>query len=210
MVWASAFVGLCVVYLWFFGTQTFFALYARQIGRKIPIVKSVPVDLKDLSVSELKGERVSFMEAEFEVPWDDVDEEKTRIAGNWALIHFRSGNSIILCVAQADGFIANMAKSKTPDPQLFKEIYGPDVLRSDYALHKAIFETTPSQINLLTPASRAAGLSSVIFIKGHNAANDGLGHLQHSVTELQRASVGRPGAPSQEDVLGTVRKRCAF
>jgi len=165
LLWVSAFVGLCVVYLWFFGMQTFFALYARQIGRKTPIVRSVPVELYDLSVSEVRGERISFKGVEFEVPWNDVDEQKTRVVGAWALIFFRSGNSMILCVEPADGFIAEMTKSKTPDPELFKVMYGPDVLRSDYALHKAIFETTPSQINLFTPTNRAAGLSSVIFIK---------------------------------------------
>ena len=58
-----------------------------------------------------------------------------------------------------------MTKSKTPDPELFKAMYGPEVLRSDYTLYKAIFETTPSQINLFTPANRAAGLSSVLIIK---------------------------------------------
>ena len=58
-----------------------------------------------------------------------------------------------------------MTKSKTPNPELFKAMYGPEVLRSDYALHKAIFETTPSEINLFTPANRAAGLGSVILIK---------------------------------------------
>ncbi len=64
-----------------------------------------------------------------------------------------------------DGFIAGLTKSKTPDPELFKAMFGPDILRSDYTLQKAIFETTPSQINLSTPANRAAGLSSVIIIK---------------------------------------------
>jgi hypothetical protein len=165
LLWVSAFVGLCVVYLWFYGMQTFFALYARQIGRKSPIVKSVPVELYDLSVSEVKGERISFKGVEFEVPWNDVDKQKTRVVGAWALIFFRSGNSMVLCVEPVDGFITEMTKSKTPDPELFKVMYGPDVLRSDYALHKAIFETTPSQINLFTPTNRAAGLSSVIFIK---------------------------------------------
>jgi hypothetical protein len=157
---------LCAsVYLWFFGTQTFFALWARNVGRKVPIVKSVPVGLKDVSVSQAKGERLSFLGAELEVPWNDVEQEKTLIVGNWVFLHFRSGNSIILSVEAADGFITGMTKSKTPDPELFKEMYGPEVLRSDYALHKAIFETTPSQINLFTPANRAAGLSSVVFIK---------------------------------------------
>jgi hypothetical protein len=165
LLWASAVVTVCIVYLFFFGTQTFFALWTRNIGRKIPIVKSVPADLKDASVSPAKGERLSFKGIEFEVPWDDLDEQKTRIVGSWLLIHFRSGNSIILCVEPPDGFIADMTKSKTPDPELFRAMYGPQVLRSDYALHKAIFETTPSQINLFTPANRAAGLSSVIIIK---------------------------------------------
>jgi hypothetical protein len=166
LLWGSAFVIACVVYLWFFGVQTFFALRTRKWGRQIPIVNSVPVELHDLSVSKAKGEKLAFMGAEFEVPWDDVDKERTRIVGNWAVITFRSGTSIILCVSPPDGFISGMSKSKSPDPQLFAAIYGPEVLRSDYALHKAIFETTPSQITLFTPANRAAGLGSVLMIKG--------------------------------------------
>jgi hypothetical protein len=161
----SAFVSVCVVYLWFFGAQTFFALQARKWGRQIPIVNSIPVELRDLSISRAKGEKLSFKGAEFEVPWADVDEGKSRVVGNWAFIKFRSGNSILLCVSPPDGFITSMSKDKTPDPQLFSAIYGPEVLRSDYALHKAIFETTPGQITLFTPANRAAGLASVIMIK---------------------------------------------
>jgi hypothetical protein len=138
LLWASAILTVCVVYLWFFGTQTFFALWARNVGRRVPIVKSVPVDLKDLSISHAKGERLSFMGAEFEVPWDDMEREKTRIARNWVSVYFRSGNSILLCVEPADGFIANITKSKTPEPELFKAMYGPEVLQSDYALDKAI------------------------------------------------------------------------
>lgn len=105
------------------------------------------------------------MGAEFEVPWDDFDEEKTRVVGNWLVVHFKSGTSFILCVTPPDGFISEITKSKTPDPELFKVMYGPEVLRSDYTLYKAIFETTPSQINLFTPANRAAGLSAVLSIK---------------------------------------------
>jgi hypothetical protein len=164
-LWASAFVIACVVYLWFFGIQTFFILQTRKIGHEIPIVKSVPVKLQDLSVSKVKGEKLSFMGAEFEVPWDDVDQEKSRIVGNWALINFRSGNSIILCVSPPGSFITSISKNQAIDPRLFVAIYGPEVLRSDYVLHKAIFETTPSQVNLFTPTNRVAGLSSIILIK---------------------------------------------
>jgi hypothetical protein len=165
LLWVTAFVIVSAVYLWFFGVQTFCVFQTRKIGREIPIVRSIPVELPDLSVSKVKGEKLSFMGAEFEVPWNDVDEKKTRIVGNWALINFHSGNSIILCVSPPDGFITSMSKDKTPDPKLFAAIYGSEVLRSDYALHKAIFETTPGQITLLTPANRAMGLSMVILIK---------------------------------------------
>ena len=58
-----------------------------------------------------------------------------------------------------------MSQKQIGSPELFTRLYGPDVLNSDYALKKAIFQTTPSDILLLTPSSRAAGLSSVLIIK---------------------------------------------
>jgi hypothetical protein len=163
--WIGAFVVTCAVYIWFFGPQTFFALQTRKIGRQIPIVKSTPVELEDLSVAQAKGEKLSFLEASFEVPWDDVVEEKTRIVGNCSLIRFHSGNSVVLCVGQPNEFMNDMFRDKNAEPGLFTRTYGKDVLRSDYTLMKAIYETTPSNINLFTPSSRAAGLASVMVIK---------------------------------------------
>jgi len=167
--WVLVSLGIAVVfgglYLWFFGIQTFFALYSRKIGLEVPIVKSAPVELRDLEISRGQGERLSFKGVEFEVPWNDVDEKKSRVVGGWALIVFRSGNSIILCVTPPKDFMNDMFRNKIASPELFAGLYGSDVLQSDYALQKAIFETTPSEINLLTPAKRASGLSSVLLIK---------------------------------------------
>jgi hypothetical protein len=153
------------VYLWLFGVQTYFALFSRRIGQKVPIAKSAPVELRNLDVSQGKGEKLSFKGIEFEVPWNDVDEAKSRVAGGWALIFFRSGNSIILCVTPPRDFMNVMFRDKITRPELFTGLYGPGVLQSDYTLKKAIFETTPSQINLLTPANRASGLSMVLIMK---------------------------------------------
>jgi hypothetical protein len=152
-------------YLWFFGVQTFFVIESRKMGREIPIVKSVPIQLRDLSVSSAQGEKLSFKGVEFEVPWDDVDENKSRIIGSWALISFRSGSSIILCATQPKDFMSDLFRNKIASPELFTQLYGPDVLNSDYALKKAIFETTPSDISLLTPSGRSAGLNSVLIMK---------------------------------------------
>ena len=146
-------IAVCAVYLWFFGPQTFF------------LVNSVPVELQDLSISNVPGKKLSSMGVEFEVPWNDVDEKNSRIVGGWALIRFRSGNSIILCVTSPKGFISAMFRDKIAGPELFRGLYGPDVLRSDYALKNAIYETTPSDITLLTPTNRAAGFHSILVMK---------------------------------------------
>jgi hypothetical protein len=151
--------GVGGTYVWLFGPQTFFAIQARKIGRQIPIVKSLPAELQDLSVSKAPGQKLSFMGVEFEVPWDDVDESKSRIVGTWALIVFRSGNSIILCVNKPKAFMDGLFRDKTANPELFTGLYGQDVLNSDYALRKAVFQTTPSDITLLTPSGKAAGRS---------------------------------------------------
>ena len=152
-------------YLWFFGAQTFFALQSRKWGRQVPIVKSIPLELRDLSVSQVPGQRLSFMGVEFEVPWGDVDNSKSRTVGSWAFIASRSGKSILLCVAKPKDFIKFISQKEIRSPELFTRLYGPDVLNSDYALKKAIFQTTPSDITLLTPSDRAAGLSFVLIIK---------------------------------------------
>ncbi|HEY0704098.1 MAG TPA: hypothetical protein VGD60_15115 [Candidatus Acidoferrales bacterium] len=163
--WFAVFVLTCFAYLWFFGLQTFFALQARKIGREVPIVGSVPVEVEDQIVSPAKGEKVSFQGVEFDVPWSDLDDAKTRSVGNCRLVKFLSGNSILLCVGAPGMFMDNMFKNKNAEPELFTRIYGTDVLRSDYALMKAIYRTTPNDIGLFTPSGRAAALSSVIMIK---------------------------------------------
>jgi hypothetical protein len=157
---------VCAVYLWFFGIQTLYVFETRKIGRKIPLVNSVPVELHDSSVSKAQGEKLSFMSAEFEVPWDDVDEKKSKIVRNWAFIIFRSGNAMILCVNPPKEFMSSMFQDKSASPELFTGLYGAGVLRSDYELEKAIFETTPSKVTLLTPSNRAMGLTYVLALKG--------------------------------------------
>ena len=165
LLWLGAFIFVSAVYVWFFGPQTFFALQTRKIARQIPVVNNVPSELEDLSVTLSKGEKLSFQGAEFDIPWDDVDEGKTKTVRNCAFISLRSSNSLILCVGPADMFMSNMFRNKEAEPELFTRTYGPQVLRSDYSLMKAIYETSPRNITLFTPAREAAGLASVMVIK---------------------------------------------
>lgn len=153
------------VYLWLFGIQTFSALESRKIGREVPIVNTSPVALADFDVSRAEGRKISFKGIRFEVPWNDVDVNKSRVAAGWAVVLFHSGKSIILCVNPPNNFMKELFRDKAATPQEFAALYGPTVLRSDYAFVKAIYQTTPDQINLFTPSGRAMGLSAVLLLK---------------------------------------------
>jgi hypothetical protein len=43
-----------------------------------PDARVVPTDLKDLSVSQVPGTKVSFVGYEFAIPWTDLDRTRTR------------------------------------------------------------------------------------------------------------------------------------
>jgi|HubBroStandDraft_6_1064221.scaffolds.fasta_scaffold23381_3 hypothetical protein len=184
-------IGL-LAYVWFFGMQTLFAVETRHEGRKVPILNSVPVALEDLSISNAHGEKLSFRGAEFEVPWNDVDEDKTRIVGNLLGIFFRSGRSILLWVGPEDIFIKGLSRDKNVDPDVFARTYGPEVLRSDYALQKAIFETTPSQITPFTARSKAAGLMSIIVVKAVMPPTSDWGIYSVASNEFKGFQLGNP------------------
>ncbi len=165
LFWLGAFVLLSFAYLWCFGVQTFFLLQTRKIARKAPVARNVPVELSDLSISPAPGKKLSYLGYEFEVPWKDVDEEKSKVTGNIVAIVFRSGNTILLFVVPPRDFIKSTEKNFHGYIEVFKRMYGESVLHSDYAFKRAIYESTPRKITLLTSRQDTVGLSMIILMK---------------------------------------------
>jgi len=92
------------------------------------VARVVPADLKDLSVSQAPGMRLSYLGYEFEVPWSDLDESQTQVLddephGKAAELCFRSGLRLFLFASP-----------------LHKEY-------SEYALLKQSYAMTPYQIH---------------------------------------------------------------
>jgi hypothetical protein len=71
-------VTLTIAYLWFFGTQTFFALEAHNTARKLPFVRLTTVVLADESISQESGTKLSYFGYDFEVPWTDLDKTNSK------------------------------------------------------------------------------------------------------------------------------------
>lgn len=172
LVTLGAVIVICGTYLWFFGVQTFFTLEARNIARKLPVVKEIPVKLLDLSISPAAGKRLSYFGYEFEVPWDDIDETKTRIVGGTkAIIAFRSGNVLSVWSGSPHDFVNAVLSSGKIDRDTFRQIYGDEALQSDYVFHRMMLQTTPDAITPFIPKRQAVSQSMLLLMKAISAPN---------------------------------------
>src|SRR5215472_5397336 len=137
----------CVTYAWLFGTQSFLVLEAHTVARKLPLVKRTPMELTDLSISQAPGMNLSYFGYEFEVPWIDIDREKTKIVGgNKAIIAFRSGNGLMVWSGPPHEFMNGLFEQLKIDQDTFRKVYGDEALQSDYNFQRLILETTPDKI----------------------------------------------------------------
>jgi len=162
-----------VAYLWLFGTQTFFALEAQNFARKLPFLKRTPVPLPDLSVSEVSGTTLSYFGYEFEVPWTDIDTEKSKIVGgNKAIIAFRSGNVLSVWSGQPHEFMNYLLEQGKIDKDTFRKIYGHEALQSDYNFKRLILETTPEKITIFTDSRTAVSRGVLLMVKAMCVGGD--------------------------------------
>lgn len=155
-----------VAFLWLFGTQTFLALEAQNTARKLPFVKRTPVPLTDVSVSKVPGTTLSYFGYEFEVPWTDIDSEKTKVVGgNKAIIAFRSGNVLSVWSGQPHEFMNYLLEQGKLDKDTFRKIYGDESLQSDYNFKRLILEATPNKITFFTDRRTAASQGMLLLVK---------------------------------------------
>src|SRR5437867_3619468 len=108
---------LSFIYLWFFGFQTVIALGARYLTRKAPVVRMAPAQLTDFLISRSQGRKLSYFGYEFEVPWGDIDDPKTKMTGdNKVMIAFQSGNSLSVWHGSPRAFVNSVLSNDKIDP----------------------------------------------------------------------------------------------
>ena len=163
-------VGIAVavggLYLGLFGVQTMSALVVRYESRKTPDVTRLPVPLPDLSVSKVPHKKVSYFGYEFELPWDDVDEQKSKTNRTVHLSCFRSGDAFWFSTFPPRSFVNEIMEEGNFDPQRFRQMFGDKAFESDYGFHREILETTPSQITPFISRHQAAAGQLLLMFKG--------------------------------------------
>jgi hypothetical protein len=164
-VWAGTIVAVGGAYVWFFGFQTASAILVRYKYRTLPDVAKVPVPLQDQSISSVQHRTASYFGYEFELPWDDVDEAKSKTTGPIHVEGFHSGNALWFSTFPPKSFVKGFEKNANLDEQELAKLYGEDAVASDYGFHKKMLERTPTEITPFMPEDQAISRQTLLMVK---------------------------------------------
>ncbi|MFY9949776.1 MAG: hypothetical protein WAK27_13850 [Candidatus Sulfotelmatobacter sp.] len=156
---AVVFVGGGLV--WFFGLP----LEAWYYARRIPVLRETPAPVRDEAITESSGRTITFCGSEFDVPWNDLNDAKTKSGGNSTTLYFESGLvALVKCLPPRE-FVAGVLSSIKVSPKSFGQAFGDSALESDYALWRIILETTPDALNVRTPHRQQGALMALLVLK---------------------------------------------
>ena len=129
------------------------ALSFYEVRKAPAIVRVVPVDLKDSSVSQAPGAKLSYLGHDFEVPWTDLDDSKTVLypkdkpEKNRVVLTFRSGLKVMMTSIRPREYAVEFATDFKMSARTFEAVFGQGVATSDYTFAKNIYEFTPASMH---------------------------------------------------------------
>jgi len=127
------------------------SFYAAQ--KAPPVASMVPTDLKDKSVSQAPGKKLSYFGYEFAVPWSDLDETQTKLypkdkpEKTKVDLHFHSGLRLVVSAARPRERVNELPKDFKASPQDLESVFGHETMTSDYSFVKTLYEFSPDNMN---------------------------------------------------------------
>jgi hypothetical protein len=198
--WAKVLIGLgvllvaCVIYIWFFGVQTYYVWEVHRAARSNPAYWNKPVPLTDLGVSQSAGIKLSYLGYEFEVPWDDIDQETTKVVHDKiAVIVFRSGKVVSFWRSPANELVNGMGAGDAETRNALGRVIGKDVIDSDYDFKRAVLDVTPDDFSVFIPRVEAIRKGTLFLEKGIVFTREaGSGVFLFTTKEFKGIQYGNP------------------
>jgi hypothetical protein len=188
---------LAFAYVCLFGIQNAFALFAWNTGRKIPKVNEIPKEIADSSINRSQGTKFSKYGYEFEVPWTDVDEAKSKMGINSCLLSFNSGIRMTFTVEPARAFVENFA-SKSGGEELLRRRFGDEAISSDYNFYRLMLTTTPANVHAFSSREDATKTWVMLTLKAIAMLDPGhSGTYFFRTANFQGFQFGTPGNASK-------------
>jgi hypothetical protein len=161
----SVFITLAVIFV---GMQWIapaaLSFYAAR--NALPAARVVPTDLKDKSVSETPGKKLSYIGYEFDVPWSDLDETRTKVYPKdksdktGVDLHFRSGLRMWVTAIPPRSWATELSTDFKVPPQRVESSFG----ESDYSFVKTLYEFTPDKMNHWSLSQRVHGREEFLLL----------------------------------------------
>jgi hypothetical protein len=115
-------------------------------ARKPPrVARLVPVNLQDLTVSKAPARKLSYFGYEFEIPWTDVDETKTKSYPNMVLLTFHSGLKLMVGTSPPKFWLNEIFERSKITQTRVEQTFG---IHSDYDFFVSLYNFTPDKIHL--------------------------------------------------------------
>jgi hypothetical protein len=126
------------------------SFYAAR--RAVPVTRVVPTELRDHTISQAPGMRLSYVGFEFEVPWNDLDDSKTQLypknkPKTVAILVFRSGLRIMVTSFRPREFADMWEKDFETPARNIEAIFGAGSANSDYIFIKNVWAFTPDKMH---------------------------------------------------------------
>jgi hypothetical protein len=138
-------------------------------ARKAPAVaRVVPTELKNHSISQAPGLRLSYIGYDFEVLWNDLDETQTKQYPkdnpNRVVLVFRSGLRLIVTALPAREWVNGLPAELKTSAQELEGTFGREALQSDYNFVKTVYEFTPDTMHHWNVSSKAFARDATLLI----------------------------------------------
>ena len=124
--------------------------------------------MKDQTVSQASGSRLSYFGYEFEVPWNDLDEAQTKLypkdKPTRVVLVFRSGLRLMITSLPSRELINGISGQLKTSPNDMEAIFGHEAMMSDYNFVKTLYEFTPDTMHHWSASSRIFSREAVLLI----------------------------------------------
>ncbi len=153
------------VYMW--GFQAVMYVQLRQESKKLAILNYVPEEIAPVEPSNAKGVTLTSRGFAFEAPWNDLNLEKSKSIGTWAIFAFNSGLSVTFCTPSTVGADLRdvVAKEFGGDRKKLEVVFGKDQTSSEYAFHKALLNTTTANVKPWKSSAQVARAGMMLMFK---------------------------------------------
>jgi hypothetical protein len=156
---------LLAAYGW--GVQTICWWKYREYAKTVPVLKLTPQEPPGTQFNPAQGMKLSHAGFEFEVPWTDLDRQKSKIVGNIAIYNFDSGRVLEFFGPGPDkeGLLSATEKS-IGDTGRLRTLFGEEATKSDYAFRRTLLEQTPAKLKPWMNQREAIRVCMLLMIKG--------------------------------------------